>query len=588
MDISMSQRLKKLLSMVLAVMVIASTSVMAAQAGPIPEGDNETPVMVSQNGSSDPTEGVAPTEAEQPAPLLSFNNTAGGTVISWDAAEGAVEYALYLHTGEEYTLLTQTAQLSFEHENLNDGEAYSYRLSALDGNGEVVSQTAEDAVNTYVAPPELTALTATASGVDLVWSERVTESYRVYRRTKGSGWTNIGETEDTTYHDATAVSGTEYIYTIRCVTADGSRFLSYHTAGKSINYVQTPEITEMDNKATGTMITWNKPAGADKCRLYYRNGSDWVRICETADNSYLHDNLTDGKSYTYTVRGVNSKGSFVTEFNADGWNNTFIKPPVITSLTNTEKGVEIRWTKREAAEKYLVYYYGKTGWKRMAATTDTVYLDTDVTSGGIYTYTVRCVSDDLQTFTSDHTGGIKTVYVGVPTISSVSNTMTGSMLTWKKPAGADRVRIYVKSENGWTRLTETTGTSYEHKNLSAGKSYTYTIRCVDEDGDFVSEFNRDGWSNTFIKPPVITSFTNTDKGVEIRWGKCTVAEKYRVYYYGRNGWTRMADVTDTVYLDTDVSSGGRYTYTVRCINADATKFTSDYNAGKKTQYIGVP
>ena len=67
-----------------------------------------------------------------------------------------------------------------------------------------------------------------------------------------------------------------------------------------------------------------------------------------------------------------------------------------------------------------------------------------------------------------------------------------------------KYRVYVKSGSGWTRLTETAGSSYVHDKLTAGETYTYTLRGVDDKGDFVTDFNRDGWENTFIAPPVIT------------------------------------------------------------------------------------
>ena len=51
----------------------------------------------------------------------------------------------------------------------------------------------------------------------------------------------------------------------------------------------------------------------------------------------------------------------------------------------------------------------------------------------------------------------------------------------------------------------------------------------------------------------------------------------------------MVDTTSTSYIDKDVSSGKNYTYTVRCINSSATKFTSGYDSkGKSVKYISAP
>ena len=51
----------------------------------------------------------------------------------------------------------------------------------------------------------------------------------------------------------------------------------------------------------------------------------------------------------------------------------------------------------------------------------------------------------------------------------------------------------------------------------------------------------------------------------------------------------MVDTTSTSYIDKDVSSGKNYTYTVRCINSSANKFTSGYDSkGKSVKYISAP
>ena len=56
------------------------------------------------------------------------------------------------------------------------------------------------------------------------------------------------------------------------------------------------------------------------------------------------------------------------------------------------------------------------------------------------------------------------------------------------------------------------------------------------------------------------------------------AEKYRVYRRGEKGWSRLFDTTSTAFTDTNLYAETAYTYTVRCINSSANKFTSGYNS----------
>ena len=93
-----------------------------------------------------------------------------------------------------------------------------------------------------------------------------------------------------------------------------------------------------------------------------------------------------------------------------------------------------------------------------------------------------------------------------------------------------------------------------------------------------------------LQTPEIIGFESTKDGINITWSPVQNAEKYRIYYKGRNGWTRMATTADTSYFDADVSLGTTYTYTVRCINVDESAFTSDYNTTgwKHTHYLATP
>ena len=180
--------------------------------------------------------------------------------------------------------------------------------------------------------------------------------------------------------------------------------------------------------------------------------------------------------------------------------------------------------------------------------------------------------------------------LATPKISKTENVNGGVKLTWSKVKGAEKYRVYYKGSKGWTRMVDTTSTSYIDKDVSSGKNYTYTVRCINSSATkFTSGYDSKGTKATFIAVPKITKAESVDGGVKISWSKSSGAEQYRVYYKGSKGWTRMVDTTSTSYIDKDVSSGKNYTYTVRCINSSATKFTSGYDSkGTKATFIAAP
>ena len=180
--------------------------------------------------------------------------------------------------------------------------------------------------------------------------------------------------------------------------------------------------------------------------------------------------------------------------------------------------------------------------------------------------------------------------LATPKISKAESVNGGVKISWNKVKGAVKYRVYYKGSKGWTRLADTTSTSYTDSKVSSGKTYTYTVRCINSSATkFTSGYDSKGKTVKYISAPKITKAESVNGGVKISWNKSNGAEKYRVYYKGSKGWTRLADTTSTAYTDKAVSSGKNYTYTVRCISADAKKFTSGYNStGKSIKYVAAP
>ena len=269
---------------------------------------------------------------------------------------------------------------------------------------------------------------------------------------------------------------------------------------------------------------------------------------------------------------------------------TSLATPKISKAESINGGVKISWGKVNGAVKYRVYYKGSKGWTRLADTTSTSYTDSKVSSGKTYTYTVRCINSSATKFTSGYDSKGKSVkYISAPKITKAESVNGGVKISWNKSNGAEKYRVYYKGSKGWTRLADTTSTSYTDSKVSSGKTYTYTVRCINSSATkFTSGYDSKGKSVKYISAPKITKAESVNGGVKISWNKSNGAEKYRVYYKGSKGWTRLADTTSTSYTDSKVSSGKTYTYTVRCINSSATKFTSGYDSkGKSVKYISA-
>ena len=357
--------------------------------------------------------------------------------------------------------------------------------------------------------------------------------------------------------------------------------VSSTVVGAVSSNLATPKISKTENVNGGVKLTWSKVKGAEKYRVYYKGSKGWTRMVDTTSTSYIDKDVSSGKNYTYTVRCINSSATkFTSGYDSKGKSVKYISAPKITKAESVNGGVKISWNKSNGAEQYRVYYKGSKGWTRMVDTTSTSYIDKDVSSGKNYTYTVRCINSSATKFTSGYDSKGKSVkYISAPKITKAESVNGGVKISWNKSNGAEQYRVYYKGSKGWTRMVDTTSTSYIDKDVSSGKNYTYTVRCLNKSKNkFTSGYNSTGKSIKYVSAPKISKTEATYNSVNLNWDKVNGAEKYRVYRRGEKGWTRLFDTTSTTFTDTNLYADTEYTYTVRCINSSANKFTSGYNS----------
>lgn len=144
-------------------------------------------------------------------------------------------------------------------------------------------------------------------------------------------------------------------------------------------------------------------------------------------------------------------------------------------------------------------------------------------------------------------------------------------VSWSKVKNADGYRVYVKENGKWKTVGDTKSTSYVHKNLKTGKSYTYTVKAYKKtaDGTVWSSYNKKGITGkTVLKAPKLRRVKkNSAKKATLTWNKVDGANGYVVYRKTNNGsWKAVKRITKgnvASFTDTKLSKGKKYTYTVR-------------------------
>lgn len=539
--------------------------------------------------------------------LISAESVLGGVRIAWEPVDYADGYYIFRKTdGEDWTddSVMAAAQGSDADTFLDDtaisGTTYVYSVAAFntDADGDYDEN---GLCITYVAVPVIDALTIQSNGIRITWDMvEGAEKYAVLRKDSSGNWETLGATAGQNWVDRTAIAGNEYTYTVRCVTYDGSTYTSgLDETGKSITYYYaTPAVSDLMIQSNGILITWNKVTGAAKYAVLRKDSSgDWVTLGATAGQSWVDRTAIAGNEYTYTVRCVSSDGStFTSDLDETGKSVTYYyATPAVSSLTVQNNGILITWNKVAGAAKYAVLRMDSSGnWETLGATAGQNWVDRTAAAGSKYTYTVRCVSSDGNTYTSDwdETGKSVMFYYVTPTVSNLENLSGGVRITWTRIDGAAKYRVFRKTESGgWVRLGDTSALNWVDRSAEGGSSYTYTVRCVSADGKtYTSNFDKAGKTITFFLPaPTINKPEGLSNGIRISWSKVDGAERYRVLRKTENSdWEPLGDTASLSWTDRTAVSGTKYSYTVRCITSSGTDASFIDRTGKSATFIAPP
>lgn len=429
-------------------------------------------------------DGVAAAALETVA--VQLKNVEKSVRISWGSVPCAESYRVYRQTssGNWKHIATVTDQTRYEDtDGISSGKSYTYTVRACLGNIRSDYDSAGFQI-LYLPAPDLSISTDNKSAT-ITWSAvKGVSGYYVYRKTPDTGWKKIATVKkDRTYTDTSLEAGVRYSYTVKGY--QGSTSGGYDTKGVQAQALQTPTVN-VSCSAGAVQVTWDEIAGAQTYQIYrQKSGEKWKRLTEV-DASVLSwkDDLTEdpGTSYYYTVRAKSDLAR------SDYESSDAVKylTNVEFTLSNTSKGIQVKWNAVSGSSQYRVYRKTEDGWKCLTKAKSNVlsYQDTDVQTGTSYTYTVRAVSGN--SISGYDKAGQTYSYLAQPTLKSVVANDEGNKVKWEKVSGAKWYNVYRQNAGSgkWKKLAQTDDGSvitYQDNDVTRGKSYVYTVRAVTED-----------------------------------------------------------------------------------------------------------
>ncbi|MDE0464152.1 MAG: fibronectin type III domain-containing protein [Caldilineaceae bacterium] len=404
---------------------------------------------------------------------------------------------------------------------------------ALSENGKLNAQGGS------LTAPSLSATAKEGGVIDLRWtSVSGAARYELLAWVNGgSSWESVTDEvlTGTAYSHSGLSAGTTYYYTVRAVAAGGTNSSwSGYASATAIGGPPPPGSTSTPTSTTTPTPTPTQqgyvppppasnapPPGSEAEQP--RDGS--VLPPDTSDpneeggeeppESRSVSTATSTPTPTATLTSTSTSTSTPTATAAA------LNAPVLTAEA-TEQGVVLSWEAAAGAVRYelATYWDAVTGWQGIGGNnlTGTTYTHTDVTPGTKYYYSIQALNAEGETsgWQLDYPTAIAlaaaatTTPTATPTPGGATSTPTptatasalsvpalaaqatagGVVLSWEAVPSAVRYELMTlwgvgSGWSGWQPIggDNLTGTTYTHTGVVAGRTYYYSIRAVNAEGE---------------------------------------------------------------------------------------------------------
>lgn len=429
-------------------------------------------------------------------------NVNNGIQITITPVNGATGYVIEKKVGSTFQKIATLGanETTFVDTDVVADTSYTYRVYAI--SPDLNSEIYEVGTVLRLSCPKITSASNLVPGITMTWTPiDDAVGYEILRKEEGDrNWEVIATVTDTTYVDADVFNDTLYTYTINAIMADGGK-TGYDEKGRSVTFVDTPDLLSVSNTVGGVLVKWTPIEGATSYRVYRRGAGStyWYYLGDVTDTSFIDketgtsSSIKSGEYFRYTVRAVNS---YYSGFDTNGLYLKYVASPKLTGISNSTNGITIKWNAvKGVTNGYRVYRRGAgaTYWYYLGTVKTTTFTDSAIknANGNYYRYTVIA---DAGTHSAFDTTGLYIKRLSDPTLVSAKSSSAGIKVTWKAVTGSNGYYVYRKTAGtSWVRIgTVGATTSFTDKTAKKGTTYTYTVRAYS--GGTTSYFSTKGIS----------------------------------------------------------------------------------------------
>lgn len=542
--------------------------------------------------------------------------------VTWKKVDGASGYYVYRKAdGEKY--FKQIAEVNgnrtFTSTDLSatTGVKYQYTVRAYrNRNGKpyagLYDSKGVTATACTKAPTIKSGVSTVSDKLKLTWSKvNGATGYNVYRKLENDKNYKLIKTingnGNVEFTDSGLKCGVKYYYRINGFRTVDSK--NYEGLGSKdylgLTTPAQPALKSAKSLGYNTIsIEWTKVEGATGYDIYRKTTGTYSKIGTVDKQStvtFKDEKAVTGVRYQYTVRAFYNKNGIkkVSTYENYIHGTAYPSNPNLTSVTSVEyNAIELKWDKVDGANGYKIYRKlpSDKNYKEIITLYEQTdkYTDQTVTCGTTYQYIIKSFRyENGKTYTSGNNSAVSCKAVPPVVKVKVASTGYNSLnVSWEKVNGATGYRIYFKKDNAknWTTLaTFENGslTSCEHRKLTTGVNYTYTVRAYYKDGNKTiwGGFNQTGVTKKPVTsaPKLVSVTSSTATNVTVKWETVSGANGYKVMRKadGSKTWSTIGTTNSKKlsYTDKKASCGVKYHYTVRAYrNVSKKPVLGSYNS----------
>ncbi len=532
---------------------------------------------------------VVPRAPEPPVAPTGLVGSAGNGVVDllWNAVDGATSYNVQRSLdGTTFAFLASVAGASYSDHAVNNGETYSYRVTALRGLLEGAASEVINAEPRGVAPVAVSGVLATPGNgkVELVWGAVAdAEAYTIYRGVGTGALSVVDVVSIASYTDLAVANGQGYRYSVVASNRWGEAPASDVVEATPQAFPDVPSDLTAKAGDVRVELAWTAGANTTGFRLYRALGDGAFAM--VADNlavpSFTDVSVENGKNYSYSVTALNgslesARSNVVT---ARPVGNV---PDQATGLVATAEDAQVvlSWNNSAGAASYKVM--------RSTAASPAVqigsvqvasYTDAPVVNGTTYTYSIVAANEWGDAPASVPVTAHPDFLTPTAPTGLAATAGNGTVsLTWIAGANNRTFRIYrATGSSAAVLLGSSSVPSYLDATATNGVTYSYTVTGINGTKESVPSVAAIAVPD-YPTPAVPSSLaaTVTSGRVALTWVAGANDVSYRIYRAeGSSAAVLLGASTTSSYVDASVVNGTVYTYAVSGVNGTKESAPSD-------------